>query len=405
VDINTASPHHPILRNRIKVCSPMLKTNLITPNVPSQSSAPAWSSGASPKFTFKVPVVIPASKPLCTWSSKVMSPTPIQNVIDTNMTQKGVSPGMTSVSRNSIQSTLVIPQLELNLPESEIEPVSSIQIVPTTSVVPNRPTSRLRFDSAPFISQITSIPTLSRVISAPVTSQHSSVSPPWGYRRISPTLEHNFVSPTWQYAHMDTNSRVKHSRKNSTDWVSEGTIEEITNQYLWTKIPQEPGAAERCGIIPYAKIGNGHFRILLGMKSNYHMYFGDFGGGVKRYETPLTGLIREVHEESGSVLTDNVTKYIKTAIDNPSTYMFTYKTKNRSPSLWIELMVKINYDNNLIDKFAKDVNHDKEHDYLQWIDIEKGNSNHLQMIGISNDQVCACIRPFIPGMISILETL
>ena len=80
----------------------------------------------------------------------------------------------------------------------------------------------------------------------------------------------------------------------------------------------------RLGIVLFCKMADNHFRILpirlrriqvakpgfvlLGFKANYEKYFGDFGGGKKKKETPLECLKREVNEEIGDLLNLDIDK-------------------------------------------------------------------------------------------------
>lgn len=65
----------------------------------------------------------------------------------------------------------------------------------------------------------------------------------------------------------------------------------------------------RAGVIPYA-VHNNEIYWLFGVGSDGKLH--DFGGGRKRSkdETPIKGLLREVHEESSGVLTGNITEAI-----------------------------------------------------------------------------------------------
>lgn len=130
----------------------------------------------------------------------------------------------------------------------------------------------------------------------------------------------------------------------------------------------DPGSrVTRGGIIPFCKVNTHHFRILLGLKKNSRKYYGDFGGGIKKYETITEGITREVKEESGDLFDLNIEKMM----DERLVPILLYKTKDRSfPTYYVELLVPIAFDETLPEKFIS-LSIEHEHKYLRWIDIKK----------------------------------
>ena len=104
---------------------------------------------------------------------------------------------------------------------------------------------------------------------------------------------------------------------------------------------------ERCGLIPYCQIGPHKFKILLGLKSNYGKCYGDLGGGISMKETFLDGLVREVFEESSSLIFSNKDNILSRL---PNSTMILYETKNPKYA-YIQYLIKVPYSTNYITRF------------------------------------------------------
>lgn len=150
----------------------------------------------------------------------------------------------------------------------------------------------------------------------------------------------------------------------------------------------------RCGIIPYCKINNNEYKILLGLKSNYGKYYGDLGGGIKRTETYIDGLWREVFEESSTLIFKDKDDFLRRLKESKSTI---YRTKNKAiKTIYKEYLIEIPFSNNYSNDF---LNYGiPEHLELRWFNVKNSKIVNFNI----ETQLDAPIRPLI---YKILEKL
>jgi hypothetical protein len=150
---------------------------------------------------------------------------------------------------------------------------------------------------------------------------------------------------------------------------------------------------ERCGLIPYCQLGPNEFKILLGLKSNYGKYYGDLGGGVKKIETFHDGLVREIFEESSTLIFSNKDDILNRL---PNSGMVLYPTKNPKFA-YIEYLVEVQYSTDYITRFL-DHNID-EHLEFRWFDVVDGQIVNFDI----KTQLDGSIKPLIKAILSLLN--
>lgn len=151
---------------------------------------------------------------------------------------------------------------------------------------------------------------------------------------------------------------------------------------------------KRCGIIPYCKVDAEKYKILLGLKTNYGRYYGDIGGGIKKNETYLNGLIREIFEESSTLIFTNKSEILDAL--SKSTTIF-YHVKDGS-SVLIEFLVPIDNCDTYITSFP---NYNiKEHCEFRWFNVQK-IGGEFQIINFDiKQQLDGSIKPLINQILS-----
>lgn len=150
---------------------------------------------------------------------------------------------------------------------------------------------------------------------------------------------------------------------------------------------------KRCGIIPYCEIDDNNYKILLGLKTNYGKCYGDIGGGIKKNESYLSGLIREIFEESSTLIfTDSAD--ILDMLSLAKTVV--YQTKNNS-GLFLEFLVPIIYSEIYVTSF---LDHDiKEHCELRWFDVKRVNDK-FEIINLTKQELDGSIKPLIEQILA-----
>lgn len=145
----------------------------------------------------------------------------------------------------------------------------------------------------------------------------------------------------------------------------------------------------RAGIIPYSFNAEGKRVVLLGLKSNYQKYLGDFGGGCKGKETPLSCLKREFTEELNGILDIN----LETAILSSETIMTVYLTKEKTKNIyWVEFFIKVDYDPNIDAVYADaDYKGITEHIWIDWFS------------SITFEKIDGSLKPFFPAIKQFLS--
>ena len=150
---------------------------------------------------------------------------------------------------------------------------------------------------------------------------------------------------------------------------------------------------ERCGLIPYCQVGNNKFKILLGLKSNYGKFYGDLGGGITRKETFLDGLVREVFEESSTLIFKDKDDILNRL---PTSAMILYQTKNPKYA-YIQYLVEVHYSTDYITRF---LDHKiTEHLEFRWFDVEDGVILNFDI----KTQLDGSIKPLIEAVLSLLH--
>ena len=151
----------------------------------------------------------------------------------------------------------------------------------------------------------------------------------------------------------------------------------------------------RCGMIPFCVTDNNQIKILLGLKSNCGECYGDFGGGISNKETYIDGLIREVFEESGTLLFSDIDSILNIL---PKSGMIMYETKDKtSNSVYIEYLVKITHSNYYITRF---LDHNiSEHVELRWFNVIDGQLTGLDI----KKELDGSLKPTINAILSLLK--
>lgn len=158
----------------------------------------------------------------------------------------------------------------------------------------------------------------------------------------------------------------------------------------------------RCGVIPYHKINNNHFLLLMGFKRNYNKYFGDFGGGIKQNEYYISGLIREIKEEANDIFGDPQ-NFVNNMMIRNDTRRIQYLTKSKIPSIYLEFLVHVQkYD---FEAWFEEGGYNAEHKYVTWIDVIRDIDNRFIFKNISDKQIDGSIRPLIQLIFEELDTL
>lgn len=159
----------------------------------------------------------------------------------------------------------------------------------------------------------------------------------------------------------------------------------------------------RGGIIPFAKIGKNHYKLLLGVKRTNNFY-SDFGGGIKRHETFVTGTQREVNEETAGFFGFDVLNLLL----NDECIMLDYQTKcSVRPTFYVEMLVPVLYDPEIPSRFG---NRSEEHSQLVWVDVKARESTtfvaeKLAFTDILARKIDGSIKPLIPSIMKALERL
>lgn len=156
----------------------------------------------------------------------------------------------------------------------------------------------------------------------------------------------------------------------------------------------------RCGIIPYCRINDNQFKLLMGRKRHWGSFLGDFGGGVKKHETWLQGLIREVDEESNNIF-GPAKDFIEQALCRISTKKMVLVSK-RSPSIRIEYLVEVNYNQNYISAF-KNFGYNEEILNLEWISVNKTKGGNCHMPYLINNKLDGTIMPYVDQILDHLR--
>ncbi len=129
----------------------------------------------------------------------------------------------------------------------------------------------------------------------------------------------------------------------------------------------------RMGIIPYSFNNDGQKVILLGLKTN-ELFYGDFGGGRKKYESPMDCLKREINEELGNTLNLD----LESIVQKNTTSMIKFVTRNKK--YFIQFFVHIDYNDDINSIFQKQ--NVVEHTRIDW----------FNNIGLG--KLCPTIKPF-----------
>lgn len=175
----------------------------------------------------------------------------------------------------------------------------------------------------------------------------------------------------------------------------------------------------RCGIIPYYQIDNDNFMLLMPYKRYYENYdegtfrnvkhllnqnggaFSDFGGGIRKNENYIQGLIREVEEESNNIF-DDVSSLINKSLKDSRTQMIIYKTKSPHNKIYLEYLIDIKEDKDYINKF-KDNGINDEHEYIKWQSIKRDEKGNLHFLDLDKNIVDKAIYPIFFSIVNKLE--
>lgn len=158
---------------------------------------------------------------------------------------------------------------------------------------------------------------------------------------------------------------------------------------------------ERCGIIPYCKINDHEYKILLGLKSNYGKYYGDLGGGIKKKETYLDGLIREIFEESSTLIFSNSIAILNGLFKSK---VIIHQTNNRFvKSIFMEYLLPVPFSNNYITHF---LDHDiTEHLEFRWFDVKEVNDEFTIVNFNIKRELDGSLKPLIKSILSSLKMI
>ena len=156
---------------------------------------------------------------------------------------------------------------------------------------------------------------------------------------------------------------------------------------------------DRGGMIPFCKIADGHFRLLMGKKRRTGKY-SDFGGGIKKYESFVQGTQREFTEEINGVLELD----IETLLVKDDCIILAHRTKRADvPAYYVELLVPIVEDKSLVWKFGFGKNN--EHWNIRWLDVIRDANGKMQFKHIDWHQFDGSVKPHILAILDILERL
>jgi hypothetical protein len=166
---------------------------------------------------------------------------------------------------------------------------------------------------------------------------------------------------------------------------------------------------ERCGIIPYCKINNDEYKILLGLKSNYGKFYGDLGGGIKKTETYLDGLIREIFEESSRLIFPDVFAILNSLLKcksiihhtNSKSRGMTSELCNNSKSVFIEFLVPIPFSEKYITHFSD--YKIQEHLEFRWFDVKRVEYDYRIMNFNIKEQLDGSLKPLINKVLDSLK--
>lgn len=162
---------------------------------------------------------------------------------------------------------------------------------------------------------------------------------------------------------------------------------------------EEEYSVERCGIIPYCKINDNEYKFLLGLKSNYGKYYGDFGGGIRKKESYIDGLIREVIEESSTLIFKDGLSIIKQIVTSKLIF---HQTKNKFiKTLFIEFLVEIPFSKHYITDFPN-YNLFHEHFEVRWIDVKKVGDEFIINLNIK-EELDGSLKPLINQILTSLK--
>ncbi len=158
---------------------------------------------------------------------------------------------------------------------------------------------------------------------------------------------------------------------------------------------------ERCGIIPYCKINDNEYKILLGLKSNYGKYYGDLGGGIKNKETYLDGLIREIFEESSTLIFPNSIAIINGLFKSK---VIIHQTNNRfAKTIFMEYLIPVPFSKNYTTHF---LDHDiTEHVELRWFDVKEVNGKFTIVNFNIKEELDGGLKSLISQILSSLKMI
>lgn len=165
----------------------------------------------------------------------------------------------------------------------------------------------------------------------------------------------------------------------------------------------------RCGIIPYYQIDNDHFMLLMPFKRYYEDYnektfhsvkhllvqnggaFGDFGGGIKTDESYLSGLIREVEEESNNIF-GAASSFIKESLLSSRTQLLVYKAKSLQNKIYLEYLIDVKEDRDYVNKYQNNGTND-EHEYVKWQSVKRNHEGIFKFVDIHKKDIDKAIYP------------
>lgn len=160
----------------------------------------------------------------------------------------------------------------------------------------------------------------------------------------------------------------------------------------------KPYCVTRCGIIPYASV-NGDIKLLMARKKHWGCFLGDFGGGIKKHESWLQGLTREIDEESNNIF-GSADDFLTKVLYKLTTKKMIHITKSLK-SVWIEFLVEIDYSEDYVNNFARFGNNE-EILRLKWLDLDKITDKQSEILGNKLD---GTIIPFVHSIVEELRLL
>ena len=158
----------------------------------------------------------------------------------------------------------------------------------------------------------------------------------------------------------------------------------------------------RCGIIPYHKINDDHFIFLMGLKRNYKKYYGDFGGGIKKNEHYMNGLIRELEEESNGIFGDEYL-FVQRMLNDLNTREITYLTKSKTPAMYLEYLVYVDHDD--YPRKYIEAGNNNEHLFLQWLNVVRDENGEFRFLGNTGQYIDGSLKPLMKDILETLNTL